>query len=335
MTPENILEINDLEVDFRTLDGIVRGINGVTLNIRSGETLGVVGESGCGKSVTAHSILRLLPKRVASIPHGEIWFRRRGGEEINLAAVDPTGSLMRDIRGNEIAMIFQEPMTSMSPMHTIGDQITEAIILHQQVDKLEAEERAVAMLEAVHIGNAREFIHSYPHQYSGGMRQRAMIAMALSCNPSLLIADEPTTALDVTIQAQILDLMRKLQQEFSSAIMMITHNLGVINETADRIAVMYLGKIVEVADRRTLLKRPAHPYTIGLLQSVPAMGDDKRTKLHPVPGIIPDPFNVPSGCAFIDRCPVKVKKVGCQSDVPLVEVEPDHWVRCTLYTETA
>jgi len=335
MTPENILEINDLEVDFRTLDGIVRGINGVTLNIRSGETLGVVGESGCGKSVTAHSILRLLPKRVASIPHGEIWFRRRGGEEINLAAVDPTGSLMRDIRGNEIAMIFQEPMTSMSPMHTIGDQITEAIILHQQVDKLEAEERAVAMLEAVHIGNAREFIHSYPHQYSGGMRQRAMIAMALSCNPSLLIADEPTTALDVTIQAQILDLMRKLQQEFSSAIMMITHNLGVINETADRIAVMYLGKIVEVADRRTLLKRPAHPYTIGLLQSVPAMGDDKRTKLHPVPGIIPDPFNVPTGCAFIDRCPVKVKKVGCQSDVPLVEVEPDHWVRCTLYTETA
>ncbi len=217
---------------------------------------------------------------------------------------------MRDIRGNEIAMIFQEPMTSLSPMHTIGDQITEAIILHQQVDKVEAEDRAVAMLEAVRIGNAREFIHSYPHQYSGGMRQRAMIAMALSCNPSLLIADEPTTALDVTIQAQILDLMRKLQQDFSSAIMMITHNLGVINETADRIAVMYLGKVVEVAERRTLLKRPAHPYTIGLLQSVPTMGDDKRTKLHPVPGIIPDPFNVPKGCAFIDRCPVKVKKAG-------------------------
>ncbi len=335
MKSENILEIDDLEVDFRTLDGIVRGINGVTLNIRQGETLGVVGESGCGKSVTAHSILRLLPKRVASIPHGKIWFRRRNGDEVNLVDIDPTGSLMRDIRGNEIAMIFQEPMTSLSPMHTIGDQITEAIILHQQVDKVEAEDRAVAMLEAVRIGNAREFIHSYPHQYSGGMRQRAMIAMALSCNPSLLIADEPTTALDVTIQAQILDLMRKLQQDFSSAIMMITHNLGVINETADRIAVMYLGKVVEVAERRTLLKRPAHPYTIGLLQSVPTMGDDKRTKLHPVPGIIPDPFNVPKGCAFIDRCPVKVKKAGCQSDVPLVEVEPDHWVRCTLYTETA
>jgi peptide/nickel transport system ATP-binding protein len=335
MNPENILEINDLEVDFRTLDGIVRGIDGVTLTIRSGETLGVVGESGCGKSVTAHSILRLLPKRVASIPHGEIWFRRRSGEEVNLAQIDPTGDLMRDIRGNEIAMIFQEPMTSLSPLHTIGDQITEAIILHQKVDKVEAEERAVAMLEAVRIGNAREFIHSYPHQYSGGMRQRAMIAMALSCNPSLLIADEPTTALDVTIQAQILDLMRQLQHDFSSAIMMITHNLGVINETADRIAVMYLGKVVEVADRRTLLKRPAHPYTIGLLQSVPTMGDDQRTRLHPVPGIIPDPFNVPKGCAFFDRCPVKEKKAACQSGVPLVEVEPDHWVRCTLYTETA
>ena len=335
MNPENILEIDDLEVDFRTLDGIVRGVNGVSLSIRKGETLGVVGESGCGKSVTAHSILRLLPKRVASIPRGAIWFRRRGGEEIDLTKVDPTGDMMRDIRGNEIAMIFQEPMTSLSPMHTIGDQITEAIILHQQVDRVEAEDRAVAMLEAVRIGNAREFIHSYPHQYSGGMRQRAMIAMAPSCNPSLLIADEPTTALDVTIQAQILDLMRKLQQDFSSAIMMITHNLGVINETADRIAVMYLGKIVEVAERRTLLKRPAHPYTIGLLQSVPSMGDETRSRLHPVPGIIPDPFNAPKGCAFIDRCPVKQKKAACNSSVPLVEVEPDHWVRCTLYTETA
>ena len=206
---------------------------------------------------------------------------------------------MRDIRGNEIAMIFQEPMTSLSPLHTIGDQITEAIILHQQVDKQEAEERAVAMLEAVRIGNAREFIHSYPHQYSGGMRQRAMIAMALSCNPSLLIADEPTTALDVTIQAQILDLMRKLQEEFDSAIMMITHNLGVINETADRIAVMYLGKIVEVADGRTLLKRPAHPYTIGLLQSVPAMGDDSAHATASCARNHPRSFQCPAGLRFL------------------------------------
>jgi peptide/nickel transport system ATP-binding protein len=337
MDADNILEIHDLEVHFRTLDGVVRGVDGVTLNIRRGETLGVVGESGCGKSVTAHSILRLLPKRVASIPRGEIWFRRRNGAEVNLVEIDPAGDLMRDIRGNEIAMIFQEPMTSLSPLHTIGDQITEAIILHQQVDQQEATERAVSMLEAVRIGNAREFIDSYPHQYSGGMRQRAMIAMALSCNPSLLIADEPTTALDVTIQAQILDLMRRLQEDFASAIMMITHNLGVINETADRIAVMYLGKIVEIADRHTLLKRPAHPYTVGLLQSVPEMGDTDRTRLHPVPGIIPDPFNVPKGCAFFDRCPVKNKKAACTdpAGVPLVEVEPDHWARCTLYTETA
>ncbi len=335
MNPENILEIQELEVQFRTLDGIVRGVDGVTLTVRAGETLGLVGESGCGKSVTAHSIMRLLPRRVASIPRGDIWFRRKTGEEVNLAKVDPGGVQMRAIRGNEIAMIFQEPMTSLSPMHTIGDQITEAIMLHQRVNKREAEEQAVEMLEAVRIGNAQEFISSYPHQYSGGMRQRAMIAMALSCNPALLIADEPTTALDVTIQAQILDLMRKLQEEFDSAIMMITHNLGVINETADRIAVMYLGKIVEVADRHTLFKRPVHPYTVGLLQSVPEMGDTARTRLHPVPGMIPDPFNIPQGCAFFDRCPVKTKKAACKdpAGVPLVEVEPGHMVRCTLYAE--
>ena len=335
MNPENILEINDLEVHFRTLDGVVRGVNGVTLDVRKGETLGVVGESGCGKSVTAHSIMRLLPKRVASIPSGEIRFKRQNGDEVNMVELDPNGELMRSIRGNEIAMIFQEPMTSLSPLHTIGDQIMEAIILHQHVDKVEAEERAITMLEAVRIANARQIVRSYPHQYSGGMRQRAMIAMALSCNPTLLIADEPTTALDVTIQAQILDLMQKLQDEFDSAIMMITHNLGVINEVADRIAVMYLGKVVEIAERKTLFKRPAHPYTVGLLQSVPEMGSETRSRLHPVPGIIPDPFNIPKGCAFFDRCPVKNKKSACQdpAGVPLVEVEPGHHVRCTLYTE--
>jgi ABC-type dipeptide/oligopeptide/nickel transport system ATPase component len=236
MKPDHTLEITDLEVHFRTLDGTVRAVDGVTFDVRSGETLGLVGESGCGKSVTAHSIMRLLPKRMARIANGHIWFRRRDGSEVDMTTVDPEGDLIRSIRGNEIAMIFQEPMTSLSPMHTIGDQIMEAIILHQNVDRREAQERAIAMLEAVSIGNAREFIRSYPHQYSGGMRQRAMIAMALSCNPSVLIADEPTTALDVTIQAQILDLMRNLQHEFGSAIIMITHNLGVINEKADRVA---------------------------------------------------------------------------------------------------
>jgi peptide/nickel transport system ATP-binding protein len=333
MNSENILEISDLEVHFRTLDGTVRGVDGVTFNVRNGETLGLVGESGCGKSVTAHSVMRLLPKRTARIVNGSIWFRTRSGDEVDMTQVDPEGELIRSIRGNEIAMIFQEPMTSLSPMHTIGDQIMESIILHQHVDKQEAEDRAIAMLEAVSIGNAREFIRSYPHQYSGGMRQRAMIAMALSCNPSVLIADEPTTALDVTIQAQILDLMRHLQHEFESAIIMITHNLGVINEMADRIAVMYLGKIVEVADRKTLFKRPAHPYTVGLMQSVPEMGRKERSRLHPIPGMIPDPFNVPQGCAFHPRCPA-AKTAACTdpAGVPLVEVEPGHYVRCTLYT---
>jgi oligopeptide/dipeptide ABC transporter ATP-binding protein len=334
MNPEHVLEINDLQVHFHTLDGIVRGVDGVTFSMRNGETLGLVGESGCGKSVTAHSIMRLLPKRVAKIHNGQIWFRRQNGDIHDLAKVDPEGDLIRSIRGNEIAMIFQEPMTSLSPLHTIGDQITESIMLHQRAGKKEAEERAIEMLTAVSIGNAREFIQSYPHQYSGGMRQRAMIAMALACNPSLLIADEPTTALDVTIQAQILDLMLHLQDRFSSAILMITHNLGVINEMADRIAVMYMGKIVEIAERRTLFKRPAHPYTVGLMQSVPEMGNAERKRLHPIPGMIPDPFSVPQGCAFYPRCPAQ-KTEACTNPagVPLVEVEPGHMVRCTLYTE--
>ncbi|MBZ0302512.1 MAG: ABC transporter ATP-binding protein [Anaerolineae bacterium] len=311
---------------FRAVDSV-----SFALSAEKPEIFTIVGESGSGKSVTAHSIMRLLPKRVARIPSGAIEFRRRNGREVDMTTLDPEGDLIRDIRGNEIAMIFQEPMTSLSPLHTIGDQIIEAIELHQNVSTEEATERAIDMLTAVRIGNAQEFIRSYPHQFSGGMRQRAMIAMALSCNPSLLIADEPTTALDVTIQAQILDLMRRLQEQFGSAILMITHNLGVINEMADRVAVMYMGKIVEVADRRTLFKRPAHPYTIGLLQSVPSMGRDVKRSLSPIPGMVPDPFSVPPGCAFFPRCPAN-KGATCQDPIPLVEIEPGHWVRCTLYT---
>ena len=334
MEPENVLEVNDLHVHFHTLDGVVRAVDGVSFDIQQGETLGLVGESGCGKSVTAFSIMRLLPKRVARIHRGAIWFRRRTGEALDLTQVNPEGELIRAIRGNEIAMIFQEPMTSLSPMHTIGDQVAEAIMLHQGLDRAQAEARAIEMLSAVSIGNARQFIRSYPHQYSGGMRQRAMIAMALSCNPSLLIADEPTTALDVTIQAQILDLMRRLQDEFESAILMITHNLGVINQTADRVAVMYMGKIVEIADRKTLFKRPAHPYTVGLMQSVPAIGRADQRRLHPIPGMIPDPFSVPQGCAFFPRCPA-ARADACTdpAGVPLVEVEPGHLARCLLYTD--
>jgi peptide/nickel transport system ATP-binding protein len=333
---DTLLEIEDLRVSFRTLEGSVRGVDGVSLAIRNGETLGLVGESGCGKSVTAHSILRLLPKRSARIDGGRISFRRRDGEVVDLTAADPQGDLIRSVRGNEIAMIFQEPMTSLSPLHTIGDQITEAIRLHQKVSARAAEARAVEMLQAVGIGNAGEFIRSYPHQFSGGMRQRAMIAMALSCNPALLIADEPTTALDVTIQAQILDLMRRLQREFGSAILIITHNLGVINELADRVAVMYMGKVVEIAERRTLLARAAHPYTVGLLQSVPKMGDQAKQRLVPIPGSVPDPNKVPVGCPFLPRCPAP-KHASCSdpAGIPLIEVERGHYVRCTLYSRGA
>lgn len=329
-----LVRVEDLKTYFHTLDGVVRAVDGVSLEIRRGETLGLVGESGCGKSVTALSILRLLPPKTSEIVQGRVLFYRDDGHPpIDLTTVDPNGDLIRGIRGNEIAMIFQEPLTSLSPVHTIGDQIMEAIMLHQSATKDEARERAIEMLEEVGIGNAAEFIESYPHQFSGGMRQRAMIAMALSCNPSLLIADEPTTALDVTIQAQILDLMNSLQKEFHTAILIITHNLGVIAEMSDRVAVMYMGKIVESSDVRTVFHYPLHPYTVGLLRSIPKLGRELKARLAPIPGSVPDPFSVPSGCAFYPRCPVP-KRPGCRGpeDVPLVEVEAGHEVRCTLYT---
>ena len=331
-SPIPLVEIDGLKTHFFTPDGVVRAVDGVSLAIRAGETLGLVGESGCGKSVTAHSLLRLLPTRISRIVSGAMRFRRRGGEVVDLAAVDPRGPLIRSIRGNEIAMIFQEPMTSLSPVHVVGGQIAEAIEIHQRVGKQEAAKRAVEMLAKVGIGNPAQRYHEYPHQFSGGMRQRAMIAMALSCNPSLLIADEPTTALDVTIQAQILELMKALQAERQMAILMITHNLGVIAEMADRVAVMYMGKVVELAETATIFDRPLHPYTVGLMRSVPGVAGDVKRRLATIPGSVPDPFRIPQGCAFFPRCPAP-KQPACEGpdDVPLVEVEPDHWVRCTLY----
>jgi peptide/nickel transport system ATP-binding protein len=327
-----IVQVEDLKTYFYTLDGIVRAVDGVSLEIKPGETLGLVGESGCGKSVTAFSILRLLPLKTSRIVQGKILYDRGDGNSpIDLTAVDPNGDLIRDIRGNEIAMIFQEPLTSLSPVHTVGDQIAEAVELHQKVRKEEAEKRAIEMLEQVGIAMPHQRFHEYPHQFSGGMRQRAMIAMALSCNPLLLIADEPTTALDVTIQAQILELMKSLQDELGMAILMITHNLGVIAEMADRVDVMYMGRVVESGDVRTIFHRPLHPYTVGLLRSIPHLGRRVKERLSPIPGSVPDPFSVPRGCAFYPRCPAQ-KKPACEEDVPLVEVEPDHKVRCTLYS---
>ncbi len=328
-----LLEIQDLKTYFTTLEGEVRAVDGVSFRMALQETWGLVGESGCGKSVTAYSVLRLLPLKYCRIVQGKINFQRRTGEVVDLAQVDPRGDLIRSIRGNEIAMIFQEPMTSLSPVHTVGSQIIEAVQLHQNVGKEEAEKRTVDVLRAVGIANPEQRVYEYPHQFSGGMRQRAMIAMALACNPSLLIADEPTTALDVTIQAQILELIKSLQDQFQMSILIITHNLGVVAEMADHVAVMYMGKIVESGPAKTIFHKPFHPYTVGLMQSVPKMGRNVKQRLVPIPGSVPDPFSIPKGCAFFPRCPAQ-KKAACQGpeDVPLIVVEPGHSVRCTLYT---
>jgi peptide/nickel transport system ATP-binding protein len=332
-TQQNLVQVENLKTHFRTLDGTVRAVDGVTLEIHPGESLGLVGESGCGKSVTAFSIMRLLPRRTSRIVDGKILFNRGDGSQtVDLATVDPNGELIRSIRGNDIAMIFQEPLTSLSPVHTVGSQIAEAVELHQKAAKEEAKERAITMLEAVGISMARQRFNEYPHQFSGGMRQRAMIAMALSCHPKLLIADEPTTALDVTIQAQILELMKKLQAEMGMSILMITHNLGVIAEMCQRVAVMYMGKVVETSDVRTIFRRPLHPYTVGLMRSVPHLGSRVKDRLTPIPGSVPDPYSIPKGCAFYPRCPAS-KKDACREEVPLVEVETNHFVRCTLYQQ--
>lgn len=327
---DNILiSIDNLKTYFKTMDGTVRAVDGVTFDINKGEALGLVGESGCGKSVTAFSILRLLPK-TSKIVEGSILYHRGTGEVIDLAKVDPNGYLIRSIRGNEIAMIFQEPLTSLSPVHTVGSQVAEAIELHQSDAIANSRQRAIEMLERVGIASADRIYDDYPHQFSGGMRQRAMIAMALSCHPQLLIADEPTTALDVTIQAQILELMKYLQEGLGMAILMITHNLGVIAEICSRVAVMYMGKIVETAEVNQIFKRPLHPYTVGLMRSIPHLGHRVKDRLTPIPGSVPDPYSIPSGCAFYPRCPAP-KSPACKLEVPLVDVEPKHSVRCTLY----
>jgi oligopeptide/dipeptide ABC transporter ATP-binding protein len=327
-----ILEIRNLKTYFFLETGTVRAIDGVDLKLDANVTLGLVGESGCGKSITAKSVMRLIQSPPGKIAEGEILFYSNGGRKgVDIASLDPRGAEMRRIRGGQIAMVFQEPMTSLNPLHTVGAQIAETVQLHQSVGRKEGMERALEMLEKVRIADPLQRVREYPHQLSGGMRQRVMIAMALSCNPAILIADEPTTALDVTVQAQILDLMRALQGDFGSSIILITHNLGVVSQMADYVAVMYLGKIVEYSDVRTVFHDPLHPYSVGLLNSVPVFGKKKEKRvLVPIKGMVPSPTEDIRGCAFAPRCP-RVMQV-CEEEGPLLrQVQPGHQVACWLY----
>ena len=320
-----VLEIESLQTHFFTAGGVVRAVDGVSYAVRSGETLGVVGESGCGKSVTALSILRLVSDPPGRIVGGMIRF-----EGTNL--LDLTESQMEAIRGNDISMIFQEPMTSLNPLMTVGRQISEAIALHQGLSRSDAMDGAVEMLRRVHIPEPERRAYAYPHQLSGGMRQRVMIAMAVSFNPKLLIADEPTTALDVTIQAQILDLMRELQDTLGTAIILITHDMGVVAENADRVVVMYAGRKVEEASAQDLFECPGHPYTKGLLGSIPnvevaAHTRNRRSRLNEIKGMVPSLANLPKGCIFAPRCGLASDQ--CHAEYPpLAQYRPGHWVAC-------
>ncbi|HET8578114.1 MAG TPA: ABC transporter ATP-binding protein [Methylomirabilota bacterium] len=323
---ERLLDVKNLKTYFFTDEGTVRAVDGVDLYIDKGETLGVVGESGCGKSVTALSIMKLIPQPPGKIVEGEI---RYNG--INLVDLPP--NKMRKIRGKEISMVFQEPMTSLNPVFTVGEQIAEALRLHEGLGRREAMDKTVDMLKLVHIPNAERRVKEYPHQLSGGMRQRVMIAMALSCNPKLLIADEPTTALDVTIQAQILELLNELKAKLRMAVMLITHDMGVIAETAQRVVVMYAAKVAEEAPVGELFKEPLHPYTQGLLRSIPRidLAATERRRLETIPGTVPTlRGDIAPGCRFAPRCPF-VKSVCTEKDPVLKEVKPGHKVSCWLY----
>jgi oligopeptide/dipeptide ABC transporter ATP-binding protein len=329
-----LLRVRDLVTSFRTERGILRAVDEVSFDVPEGATLGIVGESGCGKSVTALSILRLIPHPQGAIEHGSI--ELRGKDILRLSERE-----MQKVRGNEISMIFQEPMTSLNPVYTVGSQIVEAIRLHQKKTRREARERAIEMLRLVGIPAPETNVDSYPHQLSGGMRQRVMIAMALACEPSLLIADEPTTALDVTIQAQILDLIAKLRDKLGMGIVLITHDLGVVAEVASHVVVMYAGRVVESAPVGRLFERPRHPYTRGLLRSLPSFdaperedGGKRRRRLPAIEGIVPDLLSLPPGCRFADRCPMAVDE--CRTAEPNLEpvdASPEHLSRCIRSAE--
>jgi oligopeptide/dipeptide ABC transporter ATP-binding protein len=320
-----LLDVRGLRTHFHVMDGVVKAVDGVDFSLARGQTLGLVGESGCGKSVTALSIMRLIDSPPGRIVGGEIWFDGR-----DLRQLDESG--MRDVRGNEIAMIFQEPMTSLNPVFTVGEQIAEAVRLHQHVGGAEARNRAIESLRSVGVPAPERRVRQYPHELSGGMRQRVMIAMALSCNPKLLIADEPTTALDVTIQAQILELIKEIQAKTATALLLITHDLGVVAETVQRVAVMYAGRIVEQGTVEEVLLSPKHPYTQGLLNSIPARQKHGQ-ELSVIKGVVPNPFRMPPGCKFEPRCPFAWER--CRASEPPLErwTRDGRTVRCFLYSE--
>lgn len=319
MPEDALLDVRGLRTCFHGNDGVVPAVDGVSFSISRGQTLGIVGESGCGKSVTALSVMRLVPSPPGKIVAGRIIFD--GVDILSMRQAE-----IRRIRGNSISMIFQEPMTSLNPVFTVGEQISESIMLHEGLGKSEARGKAIEMLHRVGIPSPEKRVDEYPHQMSGGMRQRVMIAMALSCDPKLLIADEPTTALDVTIQAQILRLMLKLREDFGTAIMLITHDLGVIAQTADKVAVMYAGRIVEMADVASLFRMPCHPYTIGLLGSIPLL-NESRDRLHTIRGTVPNPMELPPGCRFQPRCDA-AKEICRESEPPVVDLDDCHLVCC-------
>ncbi len=322
---ENLLEVKNLKTYFYGESGVIPAVDDVSWSVKRGETLALVGESGCGKTVSALSVMRLIPQPPGRIEGGRIMLHTDGDSQ---DLVHLPEAQMRRIRGSRIAMIFQEPMTSLNPVYTIGDQIAEAVQLHENVSRSEAWQRAVAMLARVGIPDPARRACEYPHQMSGGMRQRVMIAMALSCNPDLLIADEPTTALDVTIQAQILDLLARLQTETGMSILLITHDLGVVAQIAHRVAVMYASKIVEMTDVNSLFAEPLHPYTQGLFKALPRLGG-KADRLEVIPGVVPNPAHFPPGCNFHPRCPLGCNDKRCQTREPqLLEVKPGHWVAC-------
>ena len=330
MDNNNIVEVKDLKINIKIDEGTLTAVRGVNFEIKKGETLGLVGESGCGKSLTSKAILGINDKKGKA--EGEIWFEADELGKVDLLSLNPRGKEIRSVRGKQISMIFQEPMVAFSPMYTIGNQINEATLLHITKDKKKAKEISLEVMKKVGIANAEKRYDQYPHEFSGGMLQRALIAMALVCNPKLLIADEPTTALDVTIQAQILELMKELQKDFGMSILFITHDLGTVAKMCDRVAVMYLGRIVETAPAVEIYKNPQHPYTQGLIGSVHKIGTKKQEKLFSIEGTVPLALNLPAGCGFYDRCHKRIEGVCNVYDPSLVDVGNEHKIACFACT---